>query len=215
MNKKVIELLEEAVVKHIYKPNRKPEERVELDTKLYNQALALLNQPEPSMKPWDFAILCPDECGGVLEAKGFIDRPICNECGKVFVLCVEPPAPSEFTKKIQQILADEEESGTPLWGPVDTRNALNEACVIIDRLTADKKELQARINKLLGTFRVDRIAQLKTEIEHLKARTQEMYAALDTEHIKQVKELQAEIERLKEENRWIPVSERLPEREDE
>lgn len=30
----------------------------------------------------DVAIPCPDECGGILEVKEFIDRPTCNECGK-------------------------------------------------------------------------------------------------------------------------------------
>ncbi len=44
-------------------------------------------------------------------------------------------------------------------------------------------------------------------VKELQASTRELYASLDTEHIKQVLKLENEIER----HRWIPVSERLPE----
>lgn len=59
----------------------------------FDQALAEFDQPEPAIKPWDFAIPCPDECGGVLEVKEFIDRPTCNECGKVYILVPKQSEP--------------------------------------------------------------------------------------------------------------------------
>ncbi len=56
----------------------------------------LKKQPEPKLSA--VAIPCPDECGGILEVKKFIDRPTCNKCGKVFRLC-RKPCPTLYDEK--------------------------------------------------------------------------------------------------------------------
>lgn len=134
----------------------------EIRIKKFEQALDLLKQPKPKLS--DIAIPCPDECGGVLEAKGFIDRPICNECGKVFVLCVEPPAPSEFTTikpehkwAINFLTSMMYEDQYPKPQQVRVKRVID----IIDRQAAQNKELQIRANNLYREFKVDKIEKLK------------------------------------------------------
>jgi hypothetical protein len=81
----------------------------------------------------------------------------------------------------------------------------------IDSLTAENKQLKIEVQaaSVVSADYLKQIEQLKIELEQSKTAYYEMCGAYEADKAK----LQAELAEAKEQNRWIPVSERLPEKE--
>ena len=77
---------------------------LQLSPKITETIILLRSIKPPDIRISDIAIPCPEECGGILEVKEFVDRPTCNECGKVFMLCVGPPEAGELSTKLRETL---------------------------------------------------------------------------------------------------------------
>lgn len=148
MSKKAIEWLEKAKL-CVTKPTTL------VDTVYYciNQALAELQKQSPGIS--DIAIPCPDECGGILEVKEFIDRPTCNECGRVFVLCKEgkQPPEGELAKEINELCRLLDTSIIDVIEPFatwfeDLKTYAKQAAARLDQQAEENKSQAAEIKRL-------------------------------------------------------------------
>ena len=91
-----------------------------------------------------------------------------KECLMQALDLLNQPSPSEFTKNIKLTLEIMHEGG------VFHRKVMEEALDIIDRLSADKTELQIRVNNLYEEFKVDEIKKLRNKVEFLRKRYPEI-----------------------------------------